>query len=150
MASKASTEEKEGSVLQKVQPPKLKQPAQVRGQPGGNGVPLQPGGNLPLQPAPGGLPLTKTNLKLMTVLSNSCTVFTGQVIYISNQICQIAFMQVDCDNLITPDLPVRKISHDLPYQVNSTKFFLWHSGSPVAGLLGGGCQAGFLQEKHGV
>ena len=63
---------------------------------------------------------------------------------------EFAFMQVDCDNLITPDLPVRKISHDLPYQVNSTKFFLWHSGSPVAGLLGGGCQAGFLQEKHGV
>ena len=26
-------------------------------------------------------------------------------------------IQVDCDNLITPELPVRKISHDLPYQV---------------------------------
>ena len=68
----------------------------------------------------------------------------------SIKFAKFAFMQVDCDNLITPDLPVRKISHDLPYQVNSTNFFLWHSGSPVAGLLGGGCQAGFLQEKHGL
>ena len=67
MASKACTEESEGSVLQKVQPPKLKK-AGV--QPGGGGLPVQPAG----------LPLTKTNLKLMTVLSNSCTVFTGQVI----------------------------------------------------------------------
>lgn len=88
VASKACADESEGSVLQKVQPPKLKQ-AGV--QPGVGGV-------------PSGLPLTKTNLKLMTVLSNSCTVFTGQV---------------DCDNLITPELPVRKISHDLPYQACS-------------------------------
>ena len=66
MASKACNES-EGSVLQKVQPPKLKK---AGAQPGGVGVPVQPAG----------LPLTKTNLKLMTVLSNSCTVFTGQVI----------------------------------------------------------------------
>merc|ERR1712130_691757 len=91
VASKLCTDATEGSVLQKVQPPKLKKAG------------LQPGaGGGPGQAA--GLPLTKTNLKLMTVHSNSCTVFTGQV---------------DCDNLITPELPVRKISHDLPYQACS-------------------------------
>jgi hypothetical protein len=89
VASKASTDESEGSALQKVQPPKLKK---AGAQPGGVGVPVQSAG------------LSKTNLKLMTVLSNSCTVFTGQV---------------DCDYLITPELPVRKISHDLPYQACS-------------------------------
>jgi len=137
VASKACTADSEGSVLlQKVQPPKLKQSAhqavvkpsgsgvlpmqqppklrqspQVGVQPGGGGVQpggvgVKPGGSgvAVQQPAPAGLPLTKTNLKLMTVLSNSCTVFTGQV---------------DCDNLITPELPVRKISHDLPYQACS-------------------------------
>jgi len=92
VASKACAEESEGRVLQKVQPPKVKQ-AGV--QPSGGGAAIQPAA---------GLPPTKTNLKLMTVLSNSCTVFTGQV---------------DCDNLITPQLPVRKISHDLPYQACS-------------------------------
>jgi len=97
VASKACIDESEGSVLQKVQPPKLKQSNKAVVQPGGFGMPVQ------VQHA-AGLPLTKTNLKLMTVLSNSCTVFTGQV---------------DCDNLITPELPVRKISHDLPYQACS-------------------------------
>ena len=108
MASKACNES-EGSVLQKVQPPKLKK---AGAQPGGVKVPVQSAG----------LPLTKTNLKLMTVLSNSCTVFTGQVIHISCNIWGNVYswdpVQVDCDNLITPELPVRKISHDLPYQVS--------------------------------
>ena len=33
----------------------------------------------------------------------------------------ISPFKVDCDNLITPELPVRKISHDLPYQVILTQ-----------------------------
>jgi len=140
VASKTCTSGSEGSVLlQKVQPPKLKQSVhqsvvkpggsggvavqsanQAVVKPGGRGVAVQQppavsplsqtpvqqlAARLPVQQPPAvGLPLTKTNLKLMTVLSNSCTVFTGQV---------------DCDNLITPELPVRKISHDLPYQACS-------------------------------
>ena len=34
---------------------------------------------------------------------------------------EISPFKVDCDNLITPELPVRKISHDLPYQVILTQ-----------------------------
>lgn len=48
-----------------------------------------------------------TNLALMTVLSNSCTTFTGQV---------------DVNSLVVPDRAspkLRKISHDLPYQACS-------------------------------
>ena len=67
-------------------------------------------------------------------------------------------MQVDCDNLITPELPVRKISHDLPYQV-TLSYHAWlnlfcsklvSQDCNVAGLLGGGCKAGFLEEKRCV
>ena len=68
MASKGCADGVEGNVLQKVQPPKLKQPT----------TPI--GAAVPIGTQLGGLPLTKTNLKLMTVLSNSCTVFTGQVL----------------------------------------------------------------------
>lgn len=48
-----------------------------------------------------------TNLALMTVLSNSCTTFTGQV---------------DVNSVVLPDRAspkLRKISHDLPYQACS-------------------------------
>ena len=68
VASKGCADVVEGNVLQKVQPPKLKQPTTPIGAAVPTGIQL------------GGLPLTKTNLKLMTVLSNSCTVFTGQVL----------------------------------------------------------------------
>ena len=108
MASKNCADGVEGNVLQKVQPPKLKQPT----------TPI--GAAVPIGIQLGGLPPTKTNLKLMTVLSNSCTVFTGQVLSsmgTPHTLVVISPFQVDCDNLMTPELPVRKISHDLPYQV---------------------------------